>query len=298
MLDLPGISVYLSTFQQQKPLLTRLRGSGVKVFLSLHISGEFSSDYRVQTEEVCRWLSQAGFETIADVSPKTIAQFGEPDLVRLAKRLRLWGLRVDYGLTDGEIMALAWELRETGLSVAAFIPGDELLRGPLHEGLPTLERHRGRPPSVSFADITGRFEVDEVLVADPGISEAELARIRRYCDEGVLELPAALAEEYRSLYGRVFTCRADSPRRLIRFWESREYSCAGAYIAPQNCVGRRRGSVTIDNGDYGRYSGEIQLTRTDLPADPRVNVIGKIAPAHLPAADAIGGGGQFVLTPM
>lgn len=347
MPDFPGISVYLSTFQVQKPLLERLSGTGAKVFLSLHISEEFSSDYCVQVEDVCRRLSEAGFKTIADVSAKTIVQFGEPDLVRLAKRLKLWALRVDYGLTGQEIMSLAREmpvainastvtaeaarrlaasgpmvmamhnfyprpetgldddfftrrnreLRELGLHVTAFIPGDSLLRGPLHEGLPTLERHRGLPPSVSFADITGRFAADEVFIADPGISEAELARIRRYCDEGVLELPAALAEEYRSLYGRVFTCRADSPQRLIRFLESREYSCAGAYIAPQNCVARSRGSVTIDNGGYGRYSGELQLTRADLPADPRVNVIGKIDPAYLLAADAIPGDGRFVLTP-
>lgn len=347
MPEFPGISVYLSTFQVQKPLLERMARAGAKVFLSLHISEEFSARYCAQAEETCRWLSEAGFQTIADVSAKTIVQFGEPDLVRLAKRLGLWGLRVDYGLTDGQIMELAREmpvainastvtresarrlaaagpmvmamhnfyprpetgldddffiertreLRDMGLRVTAFIPGDSLLRGPLHEGLPTLERHRGLPPSVCYVDIVSRFEVDDVFIADPGVSEREFARIRRYCQEGVLELPAVLTEEYHSLYGRVFTCRGDSPRRLIRFMESREYSCAGAHIEPQHCVDRLRGSVTIDNASYGRYSGEIQIARADLPADSRVNVIGQIDPVYLLLADAVCRGGRFTLTP-
>lgn len=51
-----------------------------------------------------------GFRTIADVSVKTVEQFGQPDLVRLARRLGLWALRVDYGLSWDEIAALACEL--------------------------------------------------------------------------------------------------------------------------------------------------------------------------------------------
>ena len=59
---------------------------------------------------MCRWLQEAGFRTIADVSVKTVEQFGQPDLVRLARRLGLWALRVDYGLSWDEIAALACQL--------------------------------------------------------------------------------------------------------------------------------------------------------------------------------------------
>lgn len=347
MRKFPGISVYLSTFQVQKPLLERVAGTGVRVFISLHVSEEFSPSYCAQAEESCRWLSGAGFNVIADISVKTIKQFNEPDLVRLAKRLGIWALRVDYGLTEDQIMDLAREmpvainastvtpesarrlagagstvmamhnfyprpetgldddfyrertraLQDMGLHVTAFIPGDGLLRGPLHEGLPTLERHRGLPPSVCLADMENCFESDGIFIADPGLSEGEFARMKRYCSEDILELPATLSKGYQNLYGQVFTCRADSPKRLIRFMESREYSCAGAYIEPQHCVNRPRGSVTIDNGSYDRYSGELQITRADLPADPRVNVIGQIQPAYLLMADAVRRGGRFVLTP-
>ena len=39
---------------------------------------------------------------------------------------------------------------------------------------------------------------------------------------------------------------------------------------------RRRRCVTMDNIGYGRYSGEIQLVRADLPADEKVHVIGEV----------------------
>ena len=99
MSDPLGYSVYLSTFDAQQPMLERSAGMDAPVFLSLHISEEFSPDYCARAERVCLWLHEAGFRTIADVSVKTVAQFGEPDLIRLAKRLRVWALRIDYGFT-------------------------------------------------------------------------------------------------------------------------------------------------------------------------------------------------------
>ena len=341
-----GYSVYLTSFERQREELETLAGSGAAVFLSLHISEEFSADYCRQAEEACRWLSARDFRIIADVSTKTVAQFGQPDLIRLAERLGIWALRVDYGFSAEEIAGLAAHipvvvnasttspedaeriaaagplvmamhnfyprpetgldddfflertkaLRAAGLKVLAFIPGDGTLRGPIHAGLPTLERHRGMPPSACFADLAVRLGVDGVFVGDPGISPRERARILRFCREGVLELPAQLAPEAQWLYGRVFTNRPDSPSRLIRFAESREYSCFGRQVTPQNCLPRTRGSITVDNDGYGRYSGEVQLVRSDLPADNRVNVIGRVEEPWLLLADCVRRGEKFVLT--
>lgn len=342
-----GTSTYLSSPVVAEAALPGGGAAETPIFLSLHISEEFSPDYRERAERVCRQLREAGHRIIADVSQKTLAQFGEPDMVRLAKHLGLWALRVDYGFTVEEIGALARRipvavnastispesartiarqgelvmamhnfyprpetglddqffrarnqaLREAGLLVWAFIPGDSILRGPLRQGLPTLERHRGLPPSVCYADLALGFRVDGIFVGDPGLSGRELERIRRFRETGVLELPAVLDEGHHSLYGRVFTSRPDSPARLVRFAESREYSCAGAQVAPRGCAERRRGSVTLDNENYGRYSGELQLVRGDLPADSRVNVIGHIREEYLLMADLIPNGGRFALTP-
>lgn len=345
MPDSLGFSLYLSTFAGQWSSLAGRTETGTPVFLSLHISEEFDETYCRRAEENCRTLASRGFRVIADVSRKTLAQFGCHDLVDLAKHLQLWALRIDYGFSLDEIMALAEQmpivvnastvtaadareiaargrevfamhnfyprpetgldddylartteaLQAAGLKVLAFIPGDRELRGPVHEGLPTLEAHRTVLPSAAFVDLAVRFGMDGVFLADPGISEAELQRIDRFCREQVICLPAELVPAYEWLYDREITCRVDSPRRMIRVLESREYSCKGAVVAPENCTQRLRGSVTIDNERYGRYTGEIQIIRLDLKSDDRVNVIGHVPENALTLMDCIKGGQKFVL---
>lgn len=342
-----GISLYLSTFDSQRPALESLQGGSPAVFLSLHMSEEFGEGYCRRAEEVCAWLRERGFRVLADVSVKTLRQFQEPDLLTLARRLGLWGLRLDYGVDEAETLRLAARLpvalnastvpldfarraaragaqtlavhnfyprpetgldrpfflertralQAMGLKVWAFIPGDAQRRGPLGLGLPTLEEHRDAPPSAAYADLLLRCGADGVFLADPGLSPGELGRIRRYETQGVWALPAVLAPEQEGLYGRVFTCRPDSPRDVLRFAESREYSCAGASVPPGEPVPRVRGSVTLDNDRYARYSGELQLLRADFPADPRINVVGRLAPGYELLADCIPRGGRFALVP-
>ena len=112
----------------------------------------------------------------------------------------------------------------------------------------------------------------------------------------MLEIPARLAPEAEWLYGQVFTNRPDSPAWLIRFAESREYSCFGRQVTPKDCLPRTRGSITVDNDGYGRYSGEVQLIRSDLPADGRVNVVGQVETPWLLLTDCVSRGAKFVLT--
>ena len=340
-----GFSLYLSSSPAQCSALRGWAGTGAPIFLSLHISEEFGPDFCRRAEELCHSLSDQGFRIIADVSAKTLRQFGCSDLVELAKHLQLWALRIDYGFGREEIEAMAQKmpivlnastitveeakaiagegrqvfamhnfyprpetgldeelllsttraLQQAGLKVLAFIPGDEVRRGPLHEGLPTLEAHRNSLPSAAFADMVVRFGMDGVFLGDPGLTQPEADRIARFCRENVLSIPAQLDPDYHHLYGKVFTCRVDSPKWLVRFMESRQYSCPGETVKPGNCAGRKRGCITIDNEHYGRYSGELQMIRSDLKADSRVNVIGQVAENALILMDCIKGGQKFML---
>ena len=77
--------------------------------------------------------------------------------------------------------------------------------------------------------------------------------------------------------------------------ESRVYSCQGETVEPKNCAMRRRGTITVDNRLYGRYSGELMLLREDLPADDRVNVIGSVPENALLLIDRIERGAKFML---
>ena len=340
-----GFSLYLSTFEDQRPALDLWAGTGAPIFLSLHISEEFDATYCQRAREICHLLAVFGFRTIADVSVKTLQQFGCESLRSLARDLKLWGLRIDYGFSATEIGEMATQmpivlnasttsvadarriaakgrevfalhnfyprpetgldeeylmettqkLRAAGLSVQAFIPGDTLLRGPLHEGLPTLEAHRHVLPSAAFVDMALRFGMEDIFLADPGLSEKEHRRIAHFCNTGIICVPAKLEDDWAHLYGKVFTCRIDSPRWLIRFQESRTYSCQGDIVEPKNCTARRRGSITVDNKHYGRYSGELMLMREDLKADERVNVIGSVPENAQLLLDRIDRGAKFML---
>ena len=44
----------------------------------------------------------------------------------------------------------------------------------------------------------------------------------------------------------------------------------------ENTVERPLGTITVDNEKYERYQGEIQIAKRNLPADEKVNVIGRI----------------------
>ena len=202
---------------------------------------------------------------------------------------------LDSFLDEDLLMQTTNRLKEAGLSVQCFIPGDTLLRGPLHEGLPTLELHRHVLPSAAFVDMALRFGMDDIFLGDPGLSQKEQERIATFCRDGVICVPAKLDDAWRHLYGKVFTCRIDSPKWLIRFQESRIYSCQGDIVEPSNCTVRRRGVITVDNKNYGRYSGELMLMREDLPADERVNVIGQVPENALLLVDRIDRGAKFML---
>jgi len=206
--------------------------------------------------------------------------------------------RPETGLDEEYLLETTRMLRSAGLKVLAFIPGDSQRRGPLFEGLPTLEAHRNILPSAAFVDLSRRFGMDGIFLGDPGISEEEARRIARFCEEGIISVPARLDAAYAHLYGRVFTCRPDSPKWMVRFAESRTYSCQGDFVSPQNCEKRVRGAITIDNCQYGRYSGEVMMIRQDLPADPKVNVIGEVPEAAWLLMDSIGRGEKFTLVRM
>lgn len=181
-------------------------------------------------------------------------------------------------------------IREQGIRVQAFIPGDGQLRGPLHETLPTLEDHRGQSPFACYLELEA--SVDRILIGDPGLSESTMRQFAAY-QEGILVLRAT-GQSDDTLLTHVQTNRLDPARDVIRSVESRSSGRPGnGLLEPETLSDRPVGSITIDNLRYGRYAGELQLTKRDIAADERVNVIGRVIEADWPLLQQIGPGGRF-----
>ena len=337
MLNKFGLSIYISTFDEQKEMLDRFTGSGYYVFTSFHMQEEYNSidDYCIRAKELCYWLKERNFKIIGDVSTKTLDFFEYKSIIEFAKDFSLDILRLDYGFSDDEILSISKEfpisfnpsteddilakkildrgmevfalhnfyprpetgldpegfkninqkLKDIGIKTLGFIAGDEMKRGPIFEGLPTLEKHRNIPPYVAFLDLLKNYNVDEVFVGDVKISQVQSSLIIDYLDDNIINVPVKFHPNYQYLYNQVFTIRADSPNSLMRLQESREYSCDGEKILPFNTIIREKGSITMDNIGYARYSGEIQILRKPLPKDDRVNVMGRVLDDYIDIMD-------------
>lgn len=199
--------------------------------------------------------------------------------------------RPETGLAQQEFTETNLWLKSEGLTVMAFIPGDGLLRGPLHKGLPTLENHRGMSPFESYLNLKQNCAVDKVLVGDITLSNKTLQQFEQF-QQGIISLRAKKSVQVEEL--PVQTNRWDAARDCIRSVESRHYGLIGTHLLePENTIIRSKGSITVDNERYGRYRGELQITKRDLPADDKVNVIGKVIAEDVPLLAHIRGGVKF-----
>lgn len=225
--------------------------------------------------------------------------------------------REDTGLPRRSYGRANERLRAAGLHVGAFAPGDGVLRGPVHAGLPTCEDHRWADPVLAALDLwRGPWPgagADTIYVGDIDLAEptwqrwpwvAQGAAPLRWKPSDQGEPEAGIA---RMLSGRLVSNRIDDSDRVIRIREFRpmigEPSAlaeAGIELGPDSAsagLPRPRGSVTVDNSAYGRYAGEVQITKVDLAADPRVCVLGHVRADDLGLLDLIPGGGRLVLLP-
>lgn len=175
-------------------------------------------------------------------------------------------------------------LHQQGLRVMAFVPGDGQRRGPLFQGLPTLEEHRQIRPIWATVDLLN-LDVDSVFVGDETVSAATMKAIAAYVQTGMTSLHVSGLPE--KLQGTEWHNRPDVARDVIRLQEARSRQLLST--EPDKVIQSRPvGSLTVDNAQYARYAGEIQITRRDLPADKAVNVVGRVSKADRVALNLIG----------
>lgn len=198
--------------------------------------------------------------------------------------------RPETGLSIERFTQINKDIKKINVPVLAFVPGSKK-RGPLNEGLPTLESHRYKSPYISMLDMLIVYDVDSVIVGDLELDLDELDNILRFMKTDEISIPALLDSPYDVLYDQRLTIRVDSGAFAFRIEESREYASQNSFcVDPTHTEERSRGCITIDNNLYGRYVGEMQIIHIDLLADEKVNVIGHIEKEYLDLLDIIEGG--------
>ncbi|PHG46661.1 DUF871 domain-containing protein [Bacillus wiedmannii] len=203
--------------------------------------------------------------------------------------------RPETGLAKSFLQKQNEYLHECGIKTMAFIPGDDEKRGPLYEGLPTLEKQRNMRPLEAYLELVQHCGVDKVLIGDisGGVeSVQEIASASR----GIIPLrykSFICDKEALKVVERVHTNRLDPARDVIRSVESREGN--KVILKPMHTIARKKGSITIDNELYGRYAGEMQVVTHDLPKDEKVNVVGMVVEEDLSLLPYVGAGKMFQL---
>jgi hypothetical protein len=201
------------------------------------------------------------------------------------------GLDYDYFLEQSAM------LKKFNLPVWAFIPSDCGKRGPIYEGLPSLESHRKISSYTAARNLAYTGLIDGIIFGDAYAFKEELEQVAKIDSEIVeigIELFETVKEEEKEIIFLPFHLnREDSPKDIIRSEKSRGYARNGTIIKANNCIEREAFCVTIDNEEFKRYSGELQIVLKKMPADKRVNIVGKLCSEEHVLAKQISHGKKF-----
>lgn len=202
------------------------------------------------------------------------------------------GISVPYFLKQNAL------LRRVGIPVGAFVASQAGKRGPLQEGLPTLEQDRHRSVSIGARQLAA-LGAGTLFIGDDGPSREELQALCRL-EEGVLELTLEVFQwrPYHDILAtHVYETRPEEAEEVIRTANSRALwkDVDIPEIPFRRC---HPGDVTLDNDWYGRYAGELEICKTELPADKRVDVLGRIPAEEQFLLQYLTGGKKFRFHPV
>lgn len=269
--------------------LRELRELGVKTiridfgYTEEEIAKMSKNTYGIKIQLNASTITKEFFEELDKCSPN----YGNMDA------LHNFYPRVGTGLSEECMKEKNAILNERGIEVSAFVQSNNRKRGPLKEGLPTLEDHRGikvREAANHLFALGNQY----VFIGDSLPSQKELDALSSLNPDAV-ELLIEL-KDYSDITLRLlketYTQRTDEARDSIRASESR-LILKGESIKPFNTVDKNYGDITIDNESYMRYMGELQILKTTQKGDYRTNVVASIAENYVYLLKYIGGGKKF-----
>ena len=182
------------------------------------------------------------------------------------------------GLSLERVKEINSELKMLGMRTEGFVPGNKVLRGPIKEGLPTVEEHRELDDILlSFLQMYDA-KTDIVYIGDCDIFDSDWAKLVDLSD-GFVRLHTSYLNEER-LKGIIQHDRPDSSEYVIRSQESRLWDF-NTSVVPRNAVDAKVGDIRMANDLYLRYRGEVEICRKPIRSDERVNVIGHVEESDL-----------------
>lgn len=189
--------------------------------------------------------------------------------------------RRETGITMEFMQSQYRYFQRYSIPVYACIPSLTNPRGPLYEGLPTVERHRYQSAGKVAMELFNSQCCDGLLISDEYISEDEFKQIKDVICYEPISLKISVDEEITDiekevLLGGIHHIRYDSNNLVLRSQSSRQMAEFACKIPKRKAQKRFPLYITIDNESYGRYSGELQIVLAELPEDDRVNVVGYI----------------------
>ena len=197
-------------------------------------------------------------------------------------------VRNETGIDETTAIRQDSYFKEYDMPVCYCIPSYSNPRGPLFEGLCTLEKHRHKTISEVLTDLIINYDVQYVMMADEWLSEdefrefeetyEELSRPLNDEEEIHVKLDETVSQQEKNIVlNKAHVFRYDSPYDFLRSQSSRQMAELASVIRPGNTGKRVKGAITIDNERYRRYSGELQVVMTETESDDRVNVVGVVS---------------------
>lgn len=201
--------------------------------------------------------------------------------------------RIGTGISEECMIKKNKLLKDRGIKPCAFVQSNNRKRSPLKDGLPTLEDHRNKEAKEAANHLFALGNTS-VFIGDSLPSLEELKDLSSL-KPNVIELDIKVNIKDKTtirLLNEVYSARTDESRDAIRAGESR-LKLNGDIIEPYNTVDKKYGDITIDNKDYQRYMGELQILITDQKKDSRTNVVGFVLQKDLYLLKYIQGGKKF-----
>lgn len=257
-------------------------------------------DYGFSPEQIAAITQTSGLHielNASTVTPTILQQIhaAKADLTKI-RACHNYYPRPETGLSFSLFAERSALFGDYNIPVLAFIPSRNCPRGPIFAGLPTLEKHRSITPQLAAKELLACQLVDGILFGDPLATEDELASVaalQSSCIELQVTAQPDLPEMERKILFAPHTNRTDPGECVIRSQEARNL-CTNI-IPARPILPRQVGAITIDNQDYLRYMGEMQIIRSPLAADGRTNVVAHVIPEEVFLLSYIKPGGSFRL---